>query len=64
MNSDPIIAVGLLTQKDLSLLGPTFKRVFPIDDSPAFADLLRAIDGDRIDGDKAKQAEPAENPGR
>jgi len=38
------VAVGLLTQRDLTVLGPTFKRVWPIDRAPDFADLLRAID--------------------
>jgi len=44
LNREPIVAVGLLTQRDLTVLGPTFKRVWPIDRAPDFADLLRAID--------------------
>jgi hypothetical protein len=36
--------VGLLTRRDLNLLGPTFTRAWPVDDAPCFADLLRAID--------------------
>jgi len=39
-----IVAVGLLTQRDLSLLGPTFDRVWPVEDAPSFSELLRAID--------------------
>ncbi len=39
-----IVAVGLLTQRDLSLLGPTFDRVWPVGEAPAFSELLRAID--------------------
>jgi hypothetical protein len=39
-----IVAVGLLTQRDLSLLGPTFERVWPVEEVPAFDELLRAID--------------------
>jgi hypothetical protein len=39
-----IVAVGLLTQRDLSLLGPTFDRAWPIEDAQAFDGLLRAID--------------------
>jgi hypothetical protein len=39
-----IIAVGLLTQGDLALLGPTFTRVWPVDEAPCFNGLLRAID--------------------
>ena len=39
-----IVAVGLLTQRDLSLLGPTFERVWPVEEAPSFNELLRAID--------------------
>lgn len=39
-----IVAVGLLTQRDLSLLGPTFERAWPVEDAPSFSELLRAID--------------------
>jgi len=39
-----IVAVGLLTVRDLDRLGPTFDRAYPIDDTPCFSELLRAID--------------------
>ena len=39
-----IVAVGLLTRQDLSLLGPTFDRAWPVEEAPAFNELLRAID--------------------
>jgi hypothetical protein len=40
-----IVAVGLLTQRELNLLGPTFERAWPVDDAPAsFERLLFAID--------------------
>jgi hypothetical protein len=39
-----IVAVGLLTQHDLSLLGPTFDRIWPVEEAPSFSELLRAID--------------------
>jgi hypothetical protein len=39
-----IVAVGLLTQQDLNLLGPAFGRAWPVEDVPAFEELLRAID--------------------
>jgi len=39
-----IVAVGLLTERDLSLLGPTFSRVWPVEEKPSFNELLRAID--------------------
>jgi hypothetical protein len=41
---DRIVAVGLLTQSDLSLLGPTFNRTWPVEEAPMFSELLRAID--------------------
>jgi hypothetical protein len=42
--SERIVAVGLLTRRDLDLLGPTFDRVWPVEDAPSFNELLRAID--------------------
>jgi hypothetical protein len=39
-----IVAVGLLTRRDLKLLGPAFDRVWPVEDVPHFSELLRAID--------------------
>jgi hypothetical protein len=39
-----IVAVGLLTQRDLNLLGPTFERVWPVEEAPSFTELLEAID--------------------
>lgn len=44
MPQDRIVAVGLLTQSDLTLLGPTFKRTWPVEEAPMFSELLRAID--------------------
>jgi hypothetical protein len=41
---DRIVAVGLLTRRDLDLLGPTFDRVWPVEDTPRFSELLKAID--------------------
>lgn len=43
-DKDRIVAVGLLTVRDLARLGPTFDRAYPIDDTPCFSELLRAID--------------------
>ena len=42
--SRQIIAIGLLTAHDVSRLGPGFKRLYPIDETPCFNELLRAID--------------------
>jgi hypothetical protein len=38
------VAVGLLTQRELNLLGPSFERAWPVEEAPAFSELLRAID--------------------
>jgi len=53
---DRIVAVGLLTQRDLNLLGPTFERAWPVEKAPAFNELLRAID------EADAQLEQAERP--
>jgi hypothetical protein len=39
-----IVAVGLLTEHDLDLLGNAFTRVWSVEDSPSFCGLLQAID--------------------
>lgn len=42
--NERIVAVGLLTKRELNLLGPTFDRAWPVEEAPAFCELLRAID--------------------
>jgi hypothetical protein len=54
MMSERIVAIGLLTQRDLTLLGPTFNRVWPAEEAPQFDELLRAID----EADRALKREP------
>ena len=44
MAKDRIIAVGLLTQRDVDVLGQGFSRLWPVDETPCFAELLQAID--------------------
>ena len=44
MDQKRIIAVGLLTQRELAALGPAFDRVWPVEQAPKFGELLRAID--------------------
>lgn len=56
MAHDRIIAVGLLTQQDLSLLGPSFTRLWPVENAPIFVELLNAID----DADRELNAKPRE----
>ena len=55
---DRIVAVGLLTQQDLNLLGPTFERAWPVEEVPAFNELLRAID----EADRKLEAKAAAGP--
>jgi hypothetical protein len=57
MQRERIVAIGLLTQRDVRLLGPTFDRLWPVEEGfahsagdpseqrlPDFPALLRAID--------------------
>ncbi|HEX8842824.1 MAG TPA: hypothetical protein VF757_11065 [Sphingomicrobium sp.] len=44
MDQERIVAVGLLTRRDLKLLGPAFDRLWPIEEAPGFEELIRAID--------------------
>jgi hypothetical protein len=39
-----IVAVGLLTQREVDLLGNGFSRLWPVDESPCFGELLQRID--------------------
>ena len=39
-----IVAVGLLTQRDVEVLGHGFSRLWPVDQTPCFTELLEAID--------------------
>lgn len=41
---DRIVAVGLLTQREVELLGNGFSRLWPVDQTPCFTDLIKAID--------------------
>jgi hypothetical protein len=44
LDPERIVAVGLLTQRDVNLLGLTFERLWPVEEAPSFEELLRAID--------------------
>jgi hypothetical protein len=39
-----IVAVGLLTQRDLNILGSGFRRAIPLDQADGFDHLLVSID--------------------
>jgi hypothetical protein len=49
-----VVAVGLLTARDLDILGAGFRRAYPIEDTPVFLDLLDAIDA----ADRKRAARP------
>jgi hypothetical protein len=51
-----IVAVGLLTQREVELLGHGFSRLWPVDETPCFQDLLQAID--EADRELSQMAEP------
>lgn len=44
VGNERIVAIGLLTKNDVRLLGPSFDRLWPVDEAPCFSGLLRAID--------------------
>lgn len=44
MPREPIVAVALLTQRNLDLLGSALAHVWPVEDAPDFDELLRKID--------------------
>jgi hypothetical protein len=41
---EAIYAVALLTRSEADLLGPAFARIWPVEKSPCFGELLAAID--------------------
>ena len=42
--SERIVAVGLLTQRDIDILGTGFRRMFPVARDRSFEELLRRLD--------------------
>lgn len=62
MEHERIIAIGLLTRRDLDLLGPEFLRAWPVEHAPEFGELLRAID--RADEELRRAEGQAPNPSR
>jgi len=44
LSDDRIVAVGLLTRRDVDLLGASFTRLWPVDETPCFDGLIEAID--------------------
>ena len=58
MTDDRIVALGLLTLSEVKLLGPQFKRLWPVDETPCFEGLLDAID----EADRQLQRSKADAP--
>jgi hypothetical protein len=52
-----IVAVGLLTRREVTLIGAQLSRLFPLNDCAAFAELLEAID--QADRERQSQAQAA-----
>lgn len=44
MPDERIVAIGLLTEGDVRRLGDTFTRLWPVDQTTDFSELLQAID--------------------
>jgi hypothetical protein len=44
VSDERIVAIGLLTKGDVQRLGETFTRLWPVDQSTDFSELLQAID--------------------
>lgn len=51
---EPVVAIGLLTARDLDILGTGFRRAFPIEDSACFDELLKAIDAADVAREKQR----------
>jgi len=44
MSKDRIVAVALLNRADLATFGSDLRKVYPVEDTPAFTELLQALD--------------------
>ncbi len=44
VSDDPFVAIGLLTETNIRMLGPSLRQVFPIPDDHEFDDLIKALD--------------------
>ena len=44
MAEDPFVAVALLTETNIRMLGSSLRQVFPIPQDNKFDDLLKALD--------------------
>ncbi|MBA3678362.1 MAG: hypothetical protein H0W74_13335 [Sphingosinicella sp.] len=44
MAKERIVAIGLLTSRDVEMLGDSFNRLWPVEETPCFSQLIQAID--------------------
>ena len=44
MDQATFLSIGSLDRNDVRLLGPSFEQTWPVDKTPCFEGLLRAID--------------------
>lgn len=54
MADDPFVAVGLLTETNIRMLGTSLRQVFPIPDDNKFEDLIKALD-DAVDQSRTSE---------
>ena len=64
MTKPKIVAVGLLTEHELRLLGAGFSRAWPVDHTPCFEGLLSAIDEAERELSRARDQERAQRNGQ
>lgn len=57
MNDDRIAAIASLIAENLRAIGNSLKRVYPIDSSARFAELLKAIEDAEQQGVPLRSAE-------
>lgn len=63
MTDDHIVAVALLTERDLTVFGQGLRRVYPLEKITDFDDLLGAIDeADRVARAEAERQIPHRPP--
>ena len=58
MANAEVVAVGMLTHRDLEALGPTFNWAWPVEEAPHFMELLGAIDKADLELKHVQDAEP------
>jgi hypothetical protein len=48
MDNEKIVAIALLTETNLRMLGASLKKVFPLTDDSRFDDILQLIDAEHL----------------